>query len=135
MTAKGTYSVKKWEEKPYEEISSDMKMTKASVEYAMTGDLNGKAVVEYLMFYEYFDANDQHKSNAVYVGLMRFVGTVQDKDGSFAMEDHGGFENGVASSTLQIIAGSGTGGLKGIHGTGHYSAGKDGIKIELDYAL
>jgi hypothetical protein len=33
MHAKSTYTVKKWEEKPYEEISPTMKMTKASFEF------------------------------------------------------------------------------------------------------
>ncbi len=43
MHAKSTYTVKKWDEKPYEEISSSMKMTKATVEFEMNGDLTGKA--------------------------------------------------------------------------------------------
>ena len=64
-------------------------MTKASVEYSMTGEIIGKTLVEYLMFYKYFDAKDQHKSSAMYIGLMRFVGSVQGKEGSFVMEDHG----------------------------------------------
>ena len=119
MKAKGTYTVNKWEENPYDQISSEMKMTKASVEY--------------LMLYKYFDANDQHKSSAIYIGLMRFVGKVQGKDGSFVIEDHGAFENGAASSTLQIISGSGTGELKSIHGTGSYYANQDGFQIEIDY--
>ncbi len=135
MKAKGTYAVKKWEENPYEQISSEMKMTKASVEYLMSGQINGKALVEYLMFYKYFDANDQHKSYAIYIGLIRFIGNVHDKEGSFVIEDHGTFENGAANSTLQIITGSGMGELKGIEGTGRYSATQDGAQIELNYNL
>ena len=135
MKAAGTYGVKKWEENVYEQISSDMKMTKASVEYTMSGEFNGKAVVEYLMFYKYYNANDPHKSSAVYIGIMRFTGSVSGKEGSFAIEDHGTFENGIASSTLQIIAGSGMGELKNIQGTGRYSADHDGAHIELDYTL
>jgi hypothetical protein len=135
MKAKGTYSVKKWEEIVYEQISSEMKMTKASVEYSMNGEINGKSAVEYLMFYKNYNANDQHKSSAIYIGLIRFTGSVQEKEGSFVLEDHGTFENGEASSKLQIIAGSGTGELKSIQGTGRYSADKDGAQIELDYTL
>jgi hypothetical protein len=135
MKAVGTYGVKKWEENAYEQISSDMKMTKASVEYSMTGEIIGKALVEYLMFYKYFDAKDQHKSSAMYIGLMRFVGSVQGKEGSFVMEDHGAFESGGASSTLHIVAGSGLGELKDIQGTGRYSANLNSIHIELDYNL
>ena len=135
MKAKGTYTVKKWEENPYEQISSEMKMTKASVEYAISGEINGKALVEYLMLYKYFDAKDQHKSSAVYIGLIHFVGSIQGKNGSFVIEDHGTFENGNASSTLQMIAGSGMEELKGIHGTGCYCANQNGFQIELDYNM
>jgi hypothetical protein len=135
MTAIGTYGVKKWEENVYEQISSEMKMTKASVEYSMSGEIYGKSAVEYLMFYTDYNADEQHKSSAVYTGIMRFTGSVQGKEGSFAMEDHGTFENGEANSKLQIIAGSGMGELKSIQGTGRYSANKDGAQIELDYTV
>jgi hypothetical protein len=135
MYAKSTYTVKKWGEKPYEEISPEMKMTKASVEFEMNGDLTGKASVEYLMFYKHFDEKDQHKANAVYTGLIRFTGKVNGKAGSFAMQDKGTFEGGTAKSTLQIIYGSGTEELKGISGSGNYIANQSGFNIELDYEL
>jgi hypothetical protein len=135
MNAKGSFAVAKWEENPYDQISSDMKMTKASVEYSMSGEIIGKGLVEYLMFYKYFDPNDQHKSSAVYTGLMRFVGSVHGKEGSFVMRDEGSFENGTAKSSLRIIEGSGLGNLKGIMGTGQYHAGKDAIQFELEYTL
>lgn len=135
MKAKGTYAVNTWEENPYEHISSEMKMTKASVEYAMSGEISGRAHVEYLMFHKYCDTNDQQQSSAQYLGLIRFAGNVQGKEGSFVAEDHGSFENGVASSTLQIVTGSGTGALKDIQGTGRYSANHNGAQIELEYDL
>ena len=135
MKAKGTYKTEKWEESEFEHISSEMKISKAAVECIMSGEIIGKSVVEYLMYYKYYDTHDQHKSSAIYIGLMRFIGIVQGKEGSFIIEDHGTFENGKASSTLQIIAGSGLGDLKNIQGTGWYSAGQDGAQIELDYTL
>ena len=97
MKAKGIYGVKKWEENVCEQISPEMKMTKASVEYSMSGEINGKSVVEYLMFYKYYNVDDQHKSSAIYVGITRFAGSVRGKEGGFAIEDHGTFENGVAN--------------------------------------
>lgn len=135
MKAIGTYSVKKWEETLLDQISSEMKMTKSSVEFSMGGQIDGKAFVEYLMFYKYYDENDQHKSSAMYIGLIRFVGKVHDKAGNFVIEDHGTFENGAASSKLKIIEGSGLGELKGINGIGRYSANHEGAQIELDYSL
>ena len=133
MKAKASYSVKKWEETTYRQISSEMKMTKASVLYELSGDLQGIASVEYLMFYRHFDQNDQHKASASYVGLIHFDGTVSGKSGSFVFEDHGSFEAGSANSSLRIAEGSGTDALKGIHGTGNYRANKDGFHLEIDF--
>lgn len=125
----------KWDENVSNQISHEMKTTKASVEYTLSGEINGQAVVEYLMFYKYFDSNDQHKSSATYLGLIRFIGTVHGKNGSFVIEDHGTFENGAANSILQILDSSGTGELKNIKGTGHYRANQNGTAFELDYTL
>jgi hypothetical protein len=135
MKVRGSYKVKKWDENEYEQISPEMKMTKASVEYLISGEIEGTAYLEYLMFYKYFDINDVHRSSAVYVGLMRFEGRLQGREGSFIIEDRGTFDNGLASSSLQIISGSGSGELKGIKGTGHYAASKDKAQIEFDYLL
>jgi len=135
MRAKGTYTVKKWEEKTYEQISPEMKMTKASVEYGFSGELEGKATVEYLMFYSYVDPTDQHKATASYVGLIRFDGTVAGRAGSFVLEDNGTFQSGAANSTLRIANDSGTGALQGITGTGIYRADREGCRFELEYNL
>ena len=85
------------------------------------------------MFYRHFDPNDQHKASASYVGLIHFDGVLLGKSGSFVFEDNGTFEGGSANSSLRIAQGSGTGSLKGIHGTGRYLANKDGFHLELDY--
>src|SRR5260221_13025643 len=102
MKAKATYSVKKWEEQDHLLIPSGKKMTKASVEYALTGEIEGKASVEYLMFYSHVDPKDQHKASASYLGLILFEGTVSGKSVSFVLEDRGAFEAGAAKSTLWI---------------------------------
>jgi hypothetical protein len=133
MKAKGAYTVKKWEEASYQQITPEKKMTKASVEYNLTGEIAGKASVEYLMFYSYSDQNDQHKSSASYVGLIYFDGTLVGKAGSFVLEDNGTFEGGTAQSTLRIAKASGTGQLKGIAGVGTYLANREGCHFELDY--
>ncbi len=66
-----------------------MKATKASVEYAFSGDIEGTANVEYLMFYSSFDPRDPHNAAAQYVGLIKVVGKLKGKSGSFALTDNG----------------------------------------------
>jgi len=135
MKAHGTYAVKKWDETTYDEISPGMKMTRALVEYAFSGEIAGSASVEYLMFYRHFDEKDQHGSSASYAGLIRFSGALAGRQGSFVMKDDGAFEGGTAASALQICEGSGTGSLAGITGTGMYRADKSGYQCEIDYTL
>lgn len=135
MKAKATYTVKKWEESSYQQIAPEKKITKASVEYNLTGEIEGKASVEYLMFYSHSDQDDQHKSAASYVGLIYFEGTLSGKSGSFVLEDNGTFEGGAARSALRIAKGSGTGQLESIHGIGMYLANREGYHIELEYNL
>ena len=133
MKVQGNYTVAKWEENSYDQISANAKLTKASVEYRFTGEIEGKASVEYLMFYSHFDPSDPHKSGAVYVGLIRFQGKLKDKSGSFVLNDQGTFKAGTASSDLRIVETSGTGALQGITGTGKYRANEEGYYFQLDY--
>ena len=135
MKATGTYTVKKWDEKIDKEVAPEMKTTKASVEYVFAGEADGLASVEYLMFYIYYDAKDQLKSLATFVGLLQFTGSISGKAGSFFVADNGIFENGSASSTLRIINESGLGELRQISGTGHYVANQNGYRYEFDYNL
>jgi hypothetical protein len=51
------------------------------------------------------------------------------------MEDKGTFKAGRAESVLAIIPQSGIGELRGIVGTGKYSAAQTGCSIELVYDL
>jgi hypothetical protein len=135
MKAQGTYTVKKWVENTYDQISPEMKMTRASIEYALSGEIEGIASVEYLMFYRHVDAKDQHKSSASYAGLLRFNGVVAGSQGSFVMKDDGTFDGGTAVSALRVCEGSGTGSLAGITGTALYRAGQEGYHFELEYTL
>jgi len=133
VKARSIYAVNKWEETDCQQISPEMKVTKASVEYTLSGDLDGKATVEYLMFYSKFNPVDQYKSSASYVGLIFFNGKLMGKSGSFVLEDNGTFEGGAVNSSLKIAKDSGTGELKDIVGTGSYIASQKGFHFELEY--
>jgi hypothetical protein len=135
MRITSTYTPKKWDEKPYEVIENRMKSTKATVEFAFSGDIEGTADVEYLMFYSSFDPNDPHNAKAQYVGLMRIAGTLKGKSGSFTLMDNGAFESGVAKSTVTVVSGSGTGELSKITGGGNYKADRAGCTLELNVSM
>ena len=133
MKATSTTTPTTWNEKPYNELPSPMKMTKASVDFAFKGELEGKAQTEFLMFYSKSDETDQHKSTAFYIGLTRFIGTLAGRGGSFVMEERGTFGAGTANSVATIVTDSGTGQLKGIAGHAKSSATQQGSLFELEY--
>ena len=135
MKAKAPYDVKKWQEETIQQIPPNMKMTKASVEFALRGEIEGTAAVEYLMFYTSVDPKEPHKSTASYIGLMRIYGKIAGKSGSFALADQGTFAAGIAKSSLKIIEGSGTGDFQRIKGSASYEATHTGANFELDYSL
>src|SRR5512133_2960012 len=82
MKANGTCSVAKWDEKDFSLLPNEMKITKADIEYSITGDIEGMAVVQYVMFYSHFNNSDPHESSAKYVGLIQFSGNISGKPGS-----------------------------------------------------
>ena len=135
MKATATFSPTKWDEKAYEQISPASKMTKASVEFTVKGELDGVALVEYLMYYSDYDDRDPHKATARYMSFTRFKGTLHGKTGSFVTEDRGQFAGGTATTESVIIAGSGTDALAGITGSAKSAATQHGSTYELEYTL
>jgi hypothetical protein len=61
--------------------------------------------------------------SAAFVGLERFVGTVGGKVGTFVLQRTGVFEDGVAKESYTVVAGSGTGDLRGLEGGGKSEVG------------
>jgi hypothetical protein len=45
----------------------------------VSGEIERTASVEYVMFYKNIDEKEQHKSAAVYTGLMKFIGSLGGK--------------------------------------------------------
>jgi hypothetical protein len=135
MKVKGSYKVSNWEEKTINEIATGIKTTRVTAQFDFTGDLVGRAAVEYLMVYTHTNAQDQHLSSAHYVGLLQFKGQVSGHDGSFVIEDHGIHKDGVAFSNLKVVPESGVGGLKTITGAGYYRAGAEGCHFDMDCAI
>ena len=127
--ATGTFEIKSWDEKPYEEVESGVKLAQASVTQTFHGDIEAEARVEYLMTY----SND---GIAYFVGVQSMVGSIGDRSGNFVLQVNGTYEGEVARAGWFVVPGSGSGGLQGLRGEGGYSAGKDGnIAYTLDYSF
>ena len=129
MLATATFSLKRWDEKPYDEIDGGPKLTRASVLYAFDGEMVGEGRLEYLMSY-------LADASAVFVGYQRFVGRIGVREGSFIFQHGGRFAAGVATDTWRVVPGSGSGDLTGIQGQVEFSAGhQDKYEIIFEYEL
>jgi hypothetical protein len=128
-TANAHFAIKAWDEKPFSEGPDLPKLTRASVTKKLTGDITGDGHVEYLMAY-------RPDGTASFTGLERVTGTLAGKTGTFVLERRGVFEAGQAKESYSVVAGSGTGELRGLRGEGRTSVGH-GMEhpFTLEYAF
>jgi hypothetical protein len=124
------FKLESWDEKTLFEGEGGQKTTHAHVVQSYSDGLDGTGVVEYLMAYV-------NESEAEYVGIERFEGSVEGRSGSFIMRHEGTFSKEGATSRCTILQGSGLGDLKGIHGTGHFpvSGHAESYPFEFSYQI
>ena len=109
--ASGSFTVKSWDENTYQELDGSGKLTKASVAFAVEGDLTAAATWDAVMCY-------LPDGSAVFTGYQQMTGQVGGREGSFVLLADGEFVNGEARSRWQVVAGTGTGELAGLTGSG-----------------
>jgi hypothetical protein len=73
--------------------------------------------------------------SAAYVAFERFVGTVEGRTGSFALQHVGQMKRGSGTLSIQVVADSGTGELAGITGGFGIRIGDGVHHYVLDYTL
>jgi sulfur carrier protein ThiS len=110
-TAAGTSSVTSWDESTYQDLGENGKLTRATVAYALEGDLTAEATWDAVMCY-------RPDGTAVFTGMQRVAGQLDGREGTFVVQADGEFAAGEARSRWQVVDGSGTGGLAGLTGTG-----------------
>jgi uncharacterized protein DUF3224 len=113
--ASGEFTVTGGEEEAYRERDPG-KLTRAGGTQEFSGDIEGTGRVEWLMCY-------LADGTAEYVGMQEIEGAVQGRKGSFVATAAGRFDGKQSEGRWAVVAGSGTGELAGITGTGGFSAG------------
>jgi hypothetical protein len=106
-----TFSLKAWDEKPYNELPGELKMTRSSVAYIYHGDIEGESTLDYLMVYRADESGS-------FVGLERIIGRVGGRAGSFVIQHTGTFNKTDVNSTFFVVPHSGTGELTNLRGEG-----------------
>lgn len=105
-------------------------VTRATVGYTYTGDIEGASTLTYLIAYK-ADA-------APVLGLERFEGSIGGHEGSCVFQHIGEQDKGSVSARIEVVAGMGTGGLENLRGEAELSiAGHsdDGYRLDLSYDI
>ena len=125
--ARSTFAVKSWDEPTLSEVDGRLKVTRATVAFGYSGDLEGESAMEFLMLYR-----DDGSASAI--GLERITGRLGGRSGSFVLQHSGGYANGMSSTDFEVIDGSTSGELTGLHGRGTAVARQDGsTEFTFDY--
>ena len=124
--ATGTFEVKVIPTKN----APDPSLASYSINKTFRGDLEATSVGEM------FSAGDPSTGNAGYVGIERVTGTLNGRTGTFAFMQMGIMSTGTAPQmTGNIVPGSGTGDLAGIHGTFTIIVAAGKHTYTMDYAI
>jgi hypothetical protein len=108
MTLQATFEIGSWDETPVQEWEGG-RLTRASVTKRYSGDVEGEALLEYLLAY-------RADGTAAFVGIERVAGTADGNSGGLVLQQVGRFADGAATAKLTVVGGSG--GLEGASGTG-----------------
>ena len=115
QNAKGVFEFNRWEESSYSENEGAPKLTQARVSNDFRGDITGSSDLVYVMTYLTDDTGS-------FVGYEQITGSISNRDGSFVLRHDGTFGDGSVRAALNVVAGTGTGGLAGLSGEGEYVA-------------
>ena len=113
--AKGKIEVKTYNPIAYDEPKDGPKLNEIQVTETFTGDVQGEGSVRFLQA-------QRADGSASYCGIERVVGVLDGRRGSFLLQDEGTLEGTHVKGTWFVVAGSGTGDLRGLRGDGGFEA-------------
>lgn len=126
-TAHAVFSAKTWDEKPYVEIETGRKLTRAQATYVYTGELEGEGSVEYLMAY-------RPDGSGSFVGIERIVGRLGGRSGSLIVRHTGMFGVHSVNTHWEFLPDLGTDALAGVRGGGELQlAGQGPYPFHFEY--
>jgi hypothetical protein len=127
-TASGTFEIIGMHEDPWHHGDGGPRLTRAGGTQRFSGDIEGNGVVEWLACYV--------DGQARLVGLQRIDGSLAGRDGAFVIEATSDHDGKRSSGTWRILAGTGSGDLAGISGSGSFEAtGGRTVSYRLEYEL
>jgi hypothetical protein len=125
MRAAGQFEITSWDQVPYEEKAVGPKLGRATVRKTFRGELAGESTAELLLC-------GDDEGGIAYTALERVVGSIGGRSGTFLLL-HGAIRGEETVPVGRIVPESGTGELRGLHGTVATRHDEHGAVFTLDY--
>ncbi|MGW1258900.1 DUF3224 domain-containing protein [Streptomyces sp. NPDC002513] len=121
-----------WEERPAGPAEATPRLARASVANTFTGGIQAdRTTCENTIVYVTEKAG-------TFTGMELLTGRLDGREGSFVVEERGTFAaDGTVHCTFEVVAGTATGALTGLAGTGAftYTPGESPFPYTFDYDL
>ncbi|MGK4585034.1 DUF3224 domain-containing protein [Kitasatospora sp. HPMI-4] len=127
----GRFTFADWKESPVGPAEEYPRLARASVTNAFTGGVEAAdTVCEYAIAYV-------TETTGTYAGMELLTGSLDGREGTFAVEERGSFDAGGTRCTFEVVPGSGTGELAGLRGTGGFvfRHGEQSVPYTFEYEL
>jgi len=128
LLIEGRFEVTSWTEEPVADLEGTLKVTTARIGQRFRDGIEADTVADMVMTY-------RPDGTAEFVGHHRVLGRLGERSGSFVLRAAGSYDGSEATTSFEVIEGSGTGELTGISGSGSASAGHGSTgsyRFELD---
>jgi hypothetical protein len=128
----GHFTFANWEERPAGPTDTLPRLAHASVTNTFTGGIEATdTTCEYSIAYV-------TEKTGTYAGMELLTGSLDGREGTFVVEERGHFDpDGTVHCTFEVVAGSGTGELSGLRGSGGFTArhGEASVPYSFEYEL
>jgi predicted ATP-dependent Lon-type protease len=124
-----------WDEQHVADVEDAHAIAQAKFTTEWKGDISGTSTCWLHIAYVDGDPTQPETLVGPYSGYELVDATIGDRRGTFVLAASGDHRGGVARTEVSIVAGSGTGDLVGITGSGSYAADAMEYALDLDYEL
>ncbi|MCB5181813.1 DUF3224 domain-containing protein [Streptomyces antimicrobicus] len=124
----GHFTYDDWQEQSLTAQDASPRLSRASVANTFTGGIEAAGTAcAYTNVY-------LTPETGSFTGLEVFTGTLDGRRGSFVAEERGVFgADGTVHCTFEVVAGSGTGELAGLRGTGSFTHRQGGTTVPYTF--
>ncbi|MCI3153567.1 DUF3224 domain-containing protein [Streptomyces sp. GB4-14] len=125
----GHFTFADWKENPVSPEDAFPRLAHATVVNAFSGGIEAEATVcDYTIAYD-------TAATGTFAGMELVTGQVDGRSGAFVLEERGRFaDDGTVHCAFEVVAGSGTGELAGLRGTGGFTYRHGEAKVPYTFA-